>query len=285
MNTERDYSQISPSAKALMLFKSHTSIPYAVETSEALLEKEYRESMPPRDFGFWASVVHFENRYYSINSLVQEIRTRNILELSSGFNFRGLDLIGQNSNLHYIDTDLPEIIKTKIDITSQFGDVYQQSKLEYHTLNALNSVSFENIMNRFDDGPTTIVNEGLLVYLSTEEKKQLCKIIRTQLEKHTGWWITSDIYINHKTDQVGSDKDGKWSKFFGKMNVNQQMFESFEQAQEFFYNNGFEVQKEYVPNYETLSSAKHLVAAATPEQMALLAKAGKVQATWRLVLR
>ena len=284
MGKEKDYSKISPSARALMLFKAHTAIPYALEAAQVLFGSNFREGMPELDFGFWASVVHFENRYESINALVKEVDNKNVLELCSGYNFRSLDLVNQVKGCHYIDTDLPDVIETKKELVSSLG-IKSNGHLEYDVLNALEGEVFSSMMNRFDDGSVTIVNEGLLVYLSTKEKAELCRIIRRELEKRGGCWVTSDIYIKHKTNQVGSDKDGKWAKFFGKLNVDQQMFDSFDQAEEFFDYNGFKVEKEYEPDYRVLSSAQHLVSCATPEQMAMLAEAGKVQATWRLVLK
>jgi len=121
MSTERNYNAISPSAKALMLFKAHTQIPYAKQTAEALISNEEQAETPLQDFGFWASVIHFENRYYSINNLVSEVATPNVLELSSGYNYRGLEFAMSNPDLHYIDTYLPEVISCKQAITTSFG--------------------------------------------------------------------------------------------------------------------------------------------------------------------
>jgi hypothetical protein len=60
--------------------------------------------------------VHFENRYWSINRLLQQTDSTNILELSSGYSFRGLDLCNKNERIHYIDTDLPAVVKLKQDM-------------------------------------------------------------------------------------------------------------------------------------------------------------------------
>ena len=62
---------------------------------------------------YWARVLHFEERYQSISHLLDGIKPHNILELSSGFNFRGLDMTETNNHLHYIDTDLPGIVTVK----------------------------------------------------------------------------------------------------------------------------------------------------------------------------
>jgi O-methyltransferase involved in polyketide biosynthesis len=282
MNTERNYSAISPSAKALMLFKAHTQIPFAKQVAKALFTTVEATDSPVKDFGFWASVVHFENRYYSINDLVSEVASPSVLELSSGYNYRGLEFAISSPDIHYIDTDLPEIINCKKEIASSFGNTFLKGKLNYQALNALDEKHFQSVVDMFDQQPITIVTEGLLVYLSEEEKKKLCKTIRKQLVKNGGYWVTSDIYLNHNPGQVGSDKDKKWDKFFNKQQVNQQMFASIEEAEEFFFNNGFLVDKEYDPDYSKLSASQHLLNTASPEQMEKLARSGKIQATWRL---
>ena len=285
MNTERNYAAISPSAKALMQFKAHTQIPFAKQAVEALLTADEKTENPIKDFGFWAGVVHFENRYYSINDLVSEVVSTNILELSSGYNYRGLEFVISRPDIHYIDTDLPEIISRKKEIASSFGNTIPKGKLNYQALNALNEKDFQSVVNLFDQHPITIINEGLLVYLAEEEKKKLCKIIRTHLKENGGYWVTSDIYLNHQPGQFGSDKDKKWSKFFNKQQVNRQMFTSFEDAEDFFFNNGFIVDKEYIPDYSKLSASQQLLNVATPGQMEKLDQSGKVQATWRLKLK
>ena len=285
MSKERDFSSISTSAMALMQFKAYTQIPFAKQTAKFLQMDDRNKETIKNDFGFWASVVHFENRYNSINELTQEVLNQNILELSSGFNFRGLELTNKNSDIHYIDTDLPEIISLKKDIASSFKTVSLKGKLDYDILNALDEKQFESIVKYFDKQQLTIINEGLMIYFSKEEKIRLCKIIRSQLEKTGGFWVTSDIYLNHNPGQIGSDKDKKWSKYFSKQNVYGQMFESFAQAEEFFYTNGFVLDKEFIPDYSKLSSFTKLIQMASTDQLEMLEKAGKVQATWRLKVK
>ncbi|MGS2764094.1 hypothetical protein [Sinomicrobium sp. M5D2P9] len=285
MGKERNFKSISPSAKALMQFKAHTQIPFAKQAVKVLLNEDENTGTLNKDFGFWASVVHFENRYYSVNELALEISGTNILELSSGFNYRGLEFANSKPEIHYIDTDLPDIISYKKQIASSFEKTYLKGKLDYAALNALDKKQFQAIVDRFNNRPLTIINEGLLVYLSKEEKNKLCRIIRTHLEKQQGYWITADIYLNHNPGQIGSDKGKKWDRFFSKQNVTNQMFESFEEAEEFFFNNGFVLDKEYIPDYSKLSSSEKLLQVASPEQLDKLGKSGKVQATWRLKLK
>src|SRR5665213_2095041 len=111
----RNYNTISPSARTLLLMKGLTDIPFARQAAELMMKPaKYFPDFSNKQFGFWARVAHFENRYLSIGPLLSELPVKNILELSSGFSFRGLELV-KEKNVHYIDTDLPEIIEKKSD--------------------------------------------------------------------------------------------------------------------------------------------------------------------------
>src|ERR1700723_1177431 len=90
----RDYSSISPSAKQLLLLKGFTEIPFARQAAELILyPKKYVADIANMDFPFKARLMHFESRYRSIDQLLEGLDVPNVLELSSGFSFRGLDLI------------------------------------------------------------------------------------------------------------------------------------------------------------------------------------------------
>lgn len=111
--TNRDYSTISPSAKWVLLMKGHTTIPFAKQTAE-LIERpgKFIPDFENEDMNFWGRTFHFEMRYWSIDDLLSDLNLKNILELSAGYSFRGLDT-ARKKEVYYIDTDLPEMINTK----------------------------------------------------------------------------------------------------------------------------------------------------------------------------
>ena len=187
MNSQsnRDFNTISPSAKSLLLMKGLTNIPFAKEAAQLILNQEnYKPDLSDKDYTFWARVVHFENRYWSINQLLSELPAKNILELSSGFSFRGLDMVKQKE-CHYIDTDLPDLISQKKSfINALMKDENNfKGKLEILPLNALDEIQFEETVSRFPDGEIVIVNEGLMMYLNNDEKLKLCSNIRKVLKE------------------------------------------------------------------------------------------------------
>jgi len=281
---QRDYSTISPSAQSLLFLKGLTNIPFAREAAELMLRpQKYEPDYSNTDFLFWARVVHFESRYWSIDQLLSDLPIKNILELSSGFSFRGLKAIEQDG-VHYIDTDLPGVIDTKAAFVKDLQPhPNPKSKLEILPLNALDEQAFMDIINRFPaNEPIVIVNEGLLMYLSMPEKIRLCQIIQTVLDERGGYWITADIYLKQRNRLPDMQMDDKLAKFFEQHHVRDNMFESFEQAEEFFTGQGFVIDKKAKPDPEKLSTLPYFFKSASPEQLKMLSSTPKIQQTWRM---
>lgn len=281
----RDYSSISPSAQALLLLKGFTDIPFARKAAELITRPEnYEPDFNISDFAFWARLLHFESRYKSIDQLLSPLQVKNILELSSGFSFRGLDkVLGEDA--HYIDTDLPDVISTKLPLLASLQrDMIPKGKLETLPLNALDEAAFEATAAHFKKGEIVIVNEGLLVYLSTDEKKKLCHNIRSLLEKTGGYWITADIYIKSERRFSNFLPDDKLQQFLKEHRIEENKFDSFEQAEAFFKSEGFLIDKEAEAEHQKSGSLKYLITNASKEQLEGLSRNGRIRASWRLKL-
>ncbi len=265
--------------------KGYTSIPYAKQTAALMQGAEIFDlSFDDKDFWFWIRVMHFESRYWSIDQLLEQTDNRNILELSSGYSLRGLDLCVKDQSLHYIDTDLPDVVALKQSMISQLQlDKAVKGRFELLPLNALDTTSFNDVINRFDNGPLTIVNEGLLMYLNMEEKKQLCKAIHSTLKQRGGCWITADIYVKRSAEMTASlPQSESEAAFFEQHNIEENKFASYEAAQAFFKEQGFEMIKEAVPNYQQLSVMPHLLKVLPEAVRSSKEPPPKIQATWML---
>jgi O-methyltransferase involved in polyketide biosynthesis len=281
---QRDYNTISPSAKSLLLMKGHTGIPFARQTAELITAPEkYDADFGKMDLVSQLRTAHFEQRYWSVDQLLTELSTRNVLELSSGFSFRGLAITSEK-DIHYIDTDLPEIIASKKELMEALdhGNVQANGRLELLPLNALDGGQFRSIINRFSEGPVVIVNEGLLMYLDNGEKESLCAIIHDILKERGGYWITADIYVKGSPGRFKLDFDDKTRAFFERHNVEENKFQSFEEAMEFFRRMGFTIDKEADMDRFALTSVQYLKERATPEQLLMMKTAPKMRETWRL---
>jgi O-methyltransferase involved in polyketide biosynthesis len=284
----RDYTSISPSAYSLVLVKGLTNIPYMRRAAEEMMRPEtYTPDLDKNDFSFWARVVHFESRYWSVDQLLADIPSKNILELSSGFSFRGLAWV-QKSGFHYIDTDLPEVINDKIRMFPllEANDPSHGSKLETIPLNALAQEQVTEVVSHFSPNePVVIVNEGLLMYLSRAEKEKLFRIIHGVLTARGGCWITADIYISRGARNQPLERSDNWEKFFDQHKVNEQMFDSFEDAEKLFNDAGFVIDRQAESDYTQVTALVPMIKSATKEQLDMIKNSGRIRATWRLTVK
>jgi O-methyltransferase involved in polyketide biosynthesis len=286
MSTQkRDYSTISPSAKSLLLMKSFTKIPFAKEVAGLMLNSaEYTRDAETKDLSFWIRTTHFESRYWSIDQLLAGLGITNVLELSSGYSFRGLEMVAHDK-IHYIDTDLDAVIALKKELLPklQLNASSCKGLLQLLPLNALDEQQFEETVGHFPAGKIVIVNEGLLMYLNTEEKERLCQIISRILEPRGGYWITADIY--RKNDFVKSNfitVSDREKHFFEEHPVREYHFDSFQAAETFFNKAGFIIDKEAEIDHAQLSALTHMLKHTTQEQLVKIRQIGKIQTTWRL---
>jgi O-methyltransferase involved in polyketide biosynthesis len=282
--SNRDFSSISPSAKWLLLMKGYTNIPFAREVAELLqYPNKYVPDFKRRDFTFWAVTTHFESRYRSIDQLLKDLKIKSIIELSSGYSFRCLEYAKQKG-VHYIDTDLPHVIAAKKEfIDSLRKDGFNpDGKFELLPLNVLDKNKFHEIIGHFPQGEVAIVNEGLLTYLDKQEKEKLCSIIYDILKERGGYWITADIYIKNKQPNLGFNFSDKMKNFKEQHNTEGNSFENFREAEMFFNEMGFVIDKEATVKYSEMSSFKYLIRSLTLRQLFKLRSTGKIQATWRL---
>lgn len=279
---QRDFSSISPSAKEILLMKGLTELPFARQTAELIAEPEvFKPDYELPNPLYWMRVLHFEERYLSVNQLLKDLSITSVLEISSGFSFRGLDL-AQQADCHFIDTDLPEIIEQKQNILQALPQK-PIGQLEMLSLNALNQAEFDEVVAHFPPGEIVIINEGLLIYLDQTEKAQLCQIIRNVLKERGGYWITADIYLQTPFQGQTAKVDAKTDQLKAQHQVEENKFINFEQAQSFFEQNGFELDREAELDLSELSAMPYLLKS-LPEPIQG-AKMPKLRATWRLRLK
>jgi hypothetical protein len=282
IHLNRNFSSISPSAISLLFIKGHTDIPFARQAVELMISPEkFTPDFTKTDTQFWGKVLHFERRYLSIDILLKDLSIKNILEISSGFSFRGLETV-RNNNLNYVDTDLPDIIEKKKEFIQALEGINckQPGKLELLPLNALDASQFGMVTSGFPAGEVAVINEGLLMYLNIEEKESLCGIIKRTLRERGGCWITADIYIKNKRQKFS--RNNRVNDFYEQHQIEENKFNSFEEAEDFFSRMGFVIDKESEVSSQELSSFSQFMKCVTEEQLSAIRMRGRQQATWRL---
>lgn len=280
----RDFSKISPSAKSLLKLKGNTNIPFSRQAMRLLnLRHENTTKNTEEDLAYRMRVLHFEYRYWGIDSLVAGLPVNNILELSSGFSFRGLDMI-QQKKIYYIDTDLPEIITEKQNIVNILKSESKnpEGTLELLPLNVLDELRFQEIIGHFPKGPIIILNEGLFMYLDINEKEKLCRIIHEHLTAFGGYWVNADIYIKKPIQDNMLHFDERTRDFYELHRIEENKFESFKKAQGFFREMGFIIDKEANVERSKLRSLNNLPLNIPLNPLKSLKNPTKFHTVWRL---
>jgi O-methyltransferase involved in polyketide biosynthesis len=243
MTEQRDYSTISSSAKAVLLVKAQTSLPFAKEAAELLFGEAARTKAPVDE----RRKAHFELRARSLDAALEECGIRQILEIAAGLSFRGLALAA-NENVTYVDSDLPEMAVIKAKLVPQLHATPLKGTLTLRALNALDADAFRNVVAEIPAGELAIIHEGLLMYLDEEEKKRLAASVREALKSRGGAWITADIYVQSETHL---HRDEKLQKFLADHRVEDNKFADWNAAEKFFTDNGFVIEKRHTPNSDS----------------------------------
>ena len=249
---DRDYSSISESAKWLALTRGVTTIPFAREAAVLLFgEATVREAEAAVTGLSGHRLAHFENRYRSIDQALAMVGHRNIVELGAGLSFRGLAM-AQSPGIHYLDTDLPELLAVKADLVARLDHPPLQGTLRLESLDALAPGALAGAVRHLPAGPVAIVNEGLLMYLDASEKERLAASIRGILEERTrSRWITADCYVRDGERRTALDPAVE--RFLAEHRVEEQKFASWESAERFFTMQGFAIERRLTP-----SEARHI---------------------------
>jgi O-methyltransferase involved in polyketide biosynthesis len=117
------------------------------------------------------------------------------LEVAAGLSPRGLAMT-EDPNITYVVTDLPQILEQEQAI-AEFILVkrhVQRLNLYFQVANALDRDDLFKAAAPFQRGmPIAVITEGLLPYLTREEKATLAANICDLLTQYGGIWICPDV--------------------------------------------------------------------------------------------
>lgn len=283
------FNSISPSAKSLLMTKAFTSIPFSKEATELVFGKEIEDPKSKEEklssLNFILKLIHFETRYWSIDKALSIIGLKNILEFSSGYSFRGLDWC-KNQYIRYIDTDLPQLMENKKKVIEKLAEQYCSYNIGnffMRNLNIFDRKQLVRVLELLPSGPVSIVNEGLLIYLNDEKKRKLCSIIHGILNKRGGYWITADIYVkkDKESSEIVDIFNQQGREFLIEHQVEENKFDSFKSAENFFASCGFNIVQKVEANPSKIGSRKYL-ARIPSSSLVKLKKRKKTRETWIL---
>jgi O-methyltransferase involved in polyketide biosynthesis len=198
--------------------------------------------------GATRSLKHFQKRYRSLDLLLKEVALARVLEIGAGLSFRGLEL-ARTTSTFYVDTDLPDIATLKAELVAKLHPEPLIGTLLVRALDALDAAALRHVIELIPPGPLAIANEGLLIYLSPEEKARLAANVRAVLLDRGGVWLTADVYIRNPADYPSVFAEPGARKFLDAHRVDENKFADFAEAERFFGANGFSIQKKLVPEH------------------------------------
>ena len=182
---DNEYIEVSKTAIVTSYPRTFTDIPYEREIY-SWLSKHCNEEVTLNKM----LAPEIEARYKLINKLLDESNIKQVLELAAGYTSRGL--IYSNNGYNYVEMDLEGVVNNKKLILNSLG-VNIPETLNVINGNALRDTDYSKCEQYFNEGPVAVINEGLLRYLTFEEKKVVAQNIYTFLKKHGGIWITCDV--------------------------------------------------------------------------------------------
>ena len=215
----------------------YTTIPWSREMLAVLRERGATLPEGPwREYGAFASI--FDARFRAVTRLVKEKAATQVLELAAGLSPRGAELAPRG--IVYVEADLAESITLKREVvTAMLGSV--PKNLHLCAASAIDREQLLSCCVPFAAGqPVAVTTEGLLRYLTFEEKAMVAANVHEILQRYGGWWITPDIHLRTWAQRQTPTHRQAELKTLGR-SLDANYFEDFDHARQFFERCGFAV--------------------------------------------
>lgn len=181
-----NFESISPTAIVTAYPRQFTDIPYEKEIYQ-WLQKNCKDNDVKLNK---LLAPEIEARYKLTNKILDDLNVKQVVEIAAGYSSRGI--IYSEKGYEYIEMDLEEVAKNKVRLLKDIASI--PNNLHITSGNALNYADFEKCDEFLDKNKeVAIINEGLLRYLTFEEKEIVAKNIYNVLKKQNGVWITCDV--------------------------------------------------------------------------------------------
>lgn len=215
----------------------YTTIPWAREMLAVLRERGATLPEGPwREYGPFAPI--FDARFRAVTRLVQEKGATQVLELAAGLSPRGAELARRG--IVYVEADLAESTTLKREVvTAMLGSI--PDNLHLCPASAIDREQLLACCAPLAAGqPVAVTTEGLLRYLTFEEKALVAANVHEILRRYGGWWITPDIHLRSLAQRQTPTQRQAELKTLGR-SLDANYFEDFDHARQFFERIGFAV--------------------------------------------
>ena len=238
-------------ADAIAARRTLMGLPYVDDIYKVLFEKvsideklQLEEALKPEN----ASLIpFFESRYRILDKLIGQTGIQKILEVAAGFAPRSL-IWTENPAVTYVEVDLPFKIGQKREVVNTLIDqlkINPRTSLYFEEGDVLDMGDLSRAVKHLGhNGPIIIANEGLLRYLTHDQKKIVAENFKKLLERFGGYWITPDINLaeSFQTNPLHVTYTDKIQSRLGT-DINANVFKSIAEGKAFFEDLGFTVEE------------------------------------------
>jgi O-methyltransferase involved in polyketide biosynthesis len=171
--------------------------------------------------------------------VVEEKGAQQVLELAGGLAPRGMEFAPRG--IVYVEADLEESTRMKREVvTAVLGKVPEG--LHLCTANVLDRAQLLACCAPFsEERPVAVTAEGLLRYLTFDEKKRVAGNVLEILQRYGGWWITPDVHLRSwALRQSPADRQSERERLGRDLLSN--YFDDLDHAHQFFDECGFVVE-------------------------------------------
>jgi len=249
-----DYSKISPTAKLVAYYRSLSDIPYAQEMAQATDAASTAHQIMGDALPMLAvfSPLIMEARYKAIDQGIQRTGLQQVLELACGLSTRGLTIAAAGGR--YVGTDLPELLAATYPVLKCIAleNGVPSNETHYLPVNVLYKEQLQQAVALFNGHPLVVCNEGLLMYLTHEEKATMATHLHQLLLPVQGCWVTTDLVFGdirkQLMDALPNELKGKLQSVLSRVSgqvgrdIIANDFASEAAAKAFYNNLGFEVE-------------------------------------------
>lgn len=231
---DNDYISISSTAIVTSYPRTFTDIPYEKSIYECIKKKCNNEEVVLNKM----LAPEIEARYKLTNKLLENTKINQVLELAAGYSSRGL--IYSQKGYNYIEMDLKNVSDNKKKIINEISEM--NNNLHIISGNALRKTDFDKCKQYLNkNNEVAVINEGLLRYLTFDEKRQVAQNIFNLLSEYGGVWITCDVtpkkFIQNQDENLPNFNQNLNN--ITERNKLNDRFENVEHIREFFGEIGF----------------------------------------------
>ena len=221
---DQDFIGVSATAIDCAFERRDSGFPYAREIWDS-----YDELYKPDTSQFiFGGRIEKDERTEKVYDALNKSGITQFLGIATGLDTHGLAVTKNNKDTVYVEMLMTEEAKIKQEVlkgvSKQIGGV--PNNLHIIEGNALDPESYEKASEYFDPTkPVAVVNQGLLVYFTMEQKEQLAKNIQWLLSEFGGKWFTADLRAVTPPPSLIE----RMKRLEAKTGVKQHFFESQEQ--------------------------------------------------------